>query len=152
MMALLACGPAEPAGPSYHRGSEWLEGVNIVTTGRTEAVDSATVLFADDLPGYASIGPELKEDGVAVVQPGRGAFDTIVFYRTGGFCGFIPDVSITGDTEEFLVEITTPIGDDCPAMEYDAAVGLEFSPSFERATVVGTHSLGDLEDSTNTSP
>ena len=144
MMVVLACGSAEPSGPKRYSGSEWSEGVDIEIRGRTEAADSATVLFPDGLPSYLSNLPKLKEDGVAVIQPGEGGFDAIVLYRSGGFCGFMPDVSVSGDARELLVEIMSTSGDNCDALEYDAAIGLELSPSFQQAIVVGTHSLERL--------
>jgi hypothetical protein len=115
-------------------------GVAIAVDDDAQAVDTAVVLLPDELPAYLSYHPVLDEQGIAVMQPGQGGYDAVVMYRTGPFCGLLPDVAVTGDENLLDVEITTNGHDGpCDAMEYDEAIGLTLLPGFENATISAHH-------------
>lgn len=115
------------------------QGVSVGVDDPAGAVDSASVFLPDSLPSYSTLQPELASQGVVVMDPGEGGYDVVVVYRAGPFCGLLPTVSISGDTEQLMVGITSLAEGVCETMEYDEAIGLDLSEAFQQAEVSGTH-------------
>ena len=86
------------------------DGVAVSVDDAAGAVDSATVFLPDVLPSYLSLHPQIDQQRVAVQHPGEGGFDAVVVYRTGPFCGVLPNVAVSGDEAVLTVEIAT-LGD-----------------------------------------
>ena len=139
--------PARLVGHSVEEGpserysvDELLRGVDAQIEDGANAIESAKIFLPDDLPSYLSFHPALEEYGVAVMQPGEGGYDVVVIYRSGPYCGLLPQVAVTGDAARLEVAITTRDGGDCDAMEYDAAVGLNLRADFNRAAINASQS------------
>ena len=133
------CGADNSSDGQRYSADELRNGVDVLVNDVAGAVDSAIVFLPDDLPSYVSLHPQLDQERIAVLHPGEGGFDSVIVYRTGPFCGFLPDVSVSGDQAVLTVEIRTRgDDDDCAAMEYDEALGLELAAEFHAADVEAT--------------
>lgn len=140
VMALASgCGADNSSGEQRYSADELSSGVDVSVNDVAGAVDSATVFLPDDLPSYVSLHPQLDQERIAVLRPGEGGFDLVVVYRTGPFCGVLPEVSVSGDDAALTVEIRTRGDhDECDAMEYDEALGLELAAEFDGADIEAT--------------
>lgn len=107
------------------------DGVEVAVDDPDGVIDSATVFLPDELPSYLSLHPQLDENGIAVLQPGEGGFDVVVVYRTGPFCGLLPEVSASGDGSHIAIDVRTRSTGDCDSVEHDEAVGLQIAVGHE---------------------
>lgn len=133
------CSADDSSDEQRYSADELSNGVAVSVNDGAGAVDSATVFLPDDLPSYVSLHPQLDQERIAVLRPGEGGFDSVVVYRTGPFCGVLPEVSVSGDEVALTVEIRTRGDhDECDDMEYDEALGLELAAEFDGADIEAT--------------
>ena len=133
------CGADNSSNGQRYSADELRNGVDVAVNDVAGAVDSATVFLPDDLPSYVSLHPQLDQERIAVLRPGEAGFDSVILYRTGPFCGFLPEVTVSGDQAVLTVEIRTRGDDDeCDDMEYDEAVGLQLAADFHAADIEAT--------------
>jgi hypothetical protein len=138
-MVAASCG--DDRGEPRHSATALADGVEVAVDDPDRLIDSATVFLPDELPSYLSLHPELDETGIAVLQPGEGGFDVVVVvYRTGPYCGLLPEVSVNGDGSRMQIDVRSRSSTDCDAMQYDEAVGFQVVAGHENDRVRANHS------------
>ena len=149
----VGCGDRSPAasddarsadGERIYSAAALSDGVEFDIDDPDGAVESATVLLADAIEGAARFSPQLEADGVAVM-PGDGTpFDVIALYRTGPYCGLVPDVRLEM-TPSPVLRVNSKSG-DCDSMEYDEAIGLVLATPIDPAVLTIEHSIDPFVD------
>lgn len=138
LVVAVSCGD-DTSEPRYS-ATALADGVEVAVDDPDGLIDSATVFLPEELPSYLSLHPQLNENGIAVLQPGEGGYDVVVVYRTGPYCGLLPEVSANGDGTQIAVDVRTRSTGDCDAMEYDEAVGFQIAGGHESDPVRANHS------------
>jgi hypothetical protein len=140
MAVLASCGEDGGDRPTF-TGDDLTRGIRLDVRDSTDAVGSAVLFSIEQLPGDARArertSERLEQEAIAVHDP-AGEYAVVIAYRSGGFCGVIPDVNVTGDEDNLNVEITTFDSGDCDAVEYSAAVGLELASNYHDAKVTAS--------------
>jgi hypothetical protein len=74
------------------------DGVTIEVDDPDNLIQSAVVLLPTDLTANSDLDSSLAGQGVAIVQPGPMGYDAVIVYRTGPYCGLLPDVHVRTGT------------------------------------------------------
>ena len=107
-------------------------------------MESATVLLAEAIDGTERFSPQLEADGVAVM-PGDGtSFDVIALYRTGPYCGLVPEARLEM-TPSPVLRVNSKNG-PCDSMEYDEAIGLVLATPIDPAVLTIEHFIDPFVD------
>jgi hypothetical protein len=87
----------------------------------------------------------LADGETVVVDGGPRGHDTTIIYRTGPYCGLLPNVRV--EATNGTVEVVSrgrddvPEGVGCPAMEFGEALGIVWADPYEGQAVVARHHL-----------
>lgn len=115
------------------------EGVEIRVSEGDNTVQRAVAFHPLETPDFEIPEEhlrELSEGSAVVVREGLRDFDLTVVYRTGPYCGLLPDTEQTAtDPPTFAVDpgnknidyqaFSEEHGLECPDMEFDEAVGFD---------------------------
>lgn len=129
-------------------------GVEAAVVDPDGAVEEAWVFLAPDTEQFRDQQPTLMDGRVAILRdvpvPGtedpQRTFDTVLVYRTGPYCGHLPDVAVSVADGELHVAIASIDTGACDAMEYDEALGLRLSQQARGMEVVATHEVATAGD------
>ncbi len=138
LVVAMSCGD-DTSEPRYS-ATALADGVDVAVDDPDGLIDSATVFLPDELPSYLSLHPQLNANRIAVVQPGEGGYDVVVVYRTGPYCGLLPEVSANRDGPQIAVDLRSRSTGLCDAMEYDEAVGFQMARGHESDPIRANHS------------
>lgn len=110
-----------------YSGTDFVNGLPIEIDGGEGVVAAAQVRH----PRGATpeqISSELARDGGVIAVPGTGEWDVELWYRTGPFCGGVPDVELLPRPPSLKFRIE-PVTDDisgCDDLEFDEFVQVRF--------------------------
>jgi hypothetical protein len=134
---MVSCGD-ETSDPRYSADA-LADGVTVEVDDPDNLVQSATVFLADELTTDTEISSRLADGDVVVLQPGPIAYDAVVVYRTGPYCGLLPDVEAHDGERGIEIDVRSRTEGDCDAMEYDEALGLNFVAAHADDEVTARH-------------
>lgn len=144
-MCLVGCGgQSSSSNRATYSFDDLARGVDMSV--RDEAADGAAVAEAQALLGESiAVGSAsrsaLDREGVIVLPGDRYGFDVVVVYRTGPFCGLLPQVVVSGTVTALTVAVTSFDVGECEAIRYDEAVGLTLTAGYEHASVGARHDV-----------
>lgn len=127
-----------PADAERFSGADFEAGVPVAVDDPSAVVREAIVFHPPD-DRFVDLHPRL-EAGDAVVITDAAEFDVIILYRTGPFCGLLPDVDVVDGGDQIDIRIR-PVddGEDCESDEFDEAIGLLLEPDQRDRAIVVDH-------------
>lgn len=143
VLVAVACGDDGPSlveqgGLRRYSVVELDAGVPVEVDDPSGVVTGAEVFLPEGLPGYVALHPRLDR-GEVVVLDDEGGYDRVIVYRTGPYCGLLPEIVVRDTDERIEIDIRSVQAGDCEATEYDEAVGLSLAIDYASRPIAVTH-------------